>query len=179
MLFYFVRHGQTDHNVQELLAGSGLDLELNANGHAQAEKLAKRLRATVAHPLKRVIASDMKRARTTAEYLARELDLPLQINRDLREWHLGEWEGKTFAEFGHLLLGDGEPEKGESRAQFYGRVEQAWRDVHSDDEPYVIVSHGAVWLALQDILQLPRFKVENCSLVKVQHDGARWRAEIL
>lgn len=179
MLFYFVRHGQTDHNLRHLLAGSGLDLELNDTGHEQARCLAARLRATIPQKVERVIASDMKRARATGEYLARELGVELQINRDLREWHLGEWEGKTFAEFGHLLLGDGEPKEGESRAEFYGRIERVWRDEHSDEHPYVIVSHGAVWLALQDILKIPRFKVENCSLVRVWTDGPGWRAELI
>lgn len=179
MLFYFIRHGQTEANRQHLLAGSGLDIPLNEEGHAQAARLGEAIRRTVPHDLERVIASDMIRARETGAYVARALGVELQINRDLREWHLGEWEGKAFEEFGHLLLGEGEPKEGEARGVFYGRVEKAWREVHSHDKPYVIVSHGAVWLALQDILKIPRFKVSNCDLVRVENDGAIWRAEIL
>lgn len=179
MLFYFVRHGQTEANARELLAGSGMDFPLNELGHRQAEALARDVHKHVPHPLHRIIVSDMTRAQQTAGYLAEALGLPLEINGDFREWHLGEWEGKTFAEFGHLLLGDGEPREGESRATFYGRVSRAWKSVHSDTEPYVIVAHGAVWLAMQDLLKIPRFKIDNCNLVRLECTGADWRARIL
>lgn len=179
MLFYFIRHGQTEANARELLAGAGMDFPLNETGHRQAEALAKDLNKHIAHPLHRLIVSDMTRARQTAGYLAKALSLEIEIDGDFREWHLGEWEGKTFAEFGHLLLGEGEPREGESRKVFYGRVERAWKKVHSDSHPYVIVAHGGVWLALQDILKIPRFKTENCKLIRVESSGAGWNARIL
>ncbi len=181
MLFYFIRHGQTEANRQQRLAGSGLDYPLNSAGHAQAKLLGERIYSLITHPVHRLIASNMLRARQTAEYVSLALSLPLEINQDFREWHLGEWEGKSFAEFGHLLLGDAEPQTGESRQSFYSRVERAWRGGHSDEQPYVVVSHGGVWLALQDILKIPRFAINNCDLVKVQAEarGISWRAEIL
>jgi len=125
------------------------------------------------------VVSDMTRARQTATYVAVSLGLEAEVLPDLREWHLGEWEGKRFEEYGHLILGDGEPQTGESRKNFYGRVEKVWREVHSETHPYVIVSHGAVWLAMQDILHIPRFKIDNCQLVKVHSRAGRWQAEIL
>lgn len=178
MLFYFVRHGQTDANKAELLAGSGLDHELNNDGHRQAQTLAKVIRQHVpkAH---RIVASKMKRARQTAEYLALQLDLQLEFNHEFREWNLGEWEGKSFLEFGHLLIGEGEPKSGESRKAFYARIQSAWTAEHSDTQPWVVVSHGAVWLALQDLLRIPRFKVHNCALVEVRSTGENWQARIL
>ena len=180
MLFYFVRHGETEANRHHLLAGSGIDYELNAQGHVQAEQLALSIfRARANHPIHRVVVSDMKRARQTAKYMAQSLNLNLEVVPDLREWHLGEWEGKPFAEFGHLLLGDGEPKEGESRQKFYRRIEVAWQGIHSASRPYAMVSHGAVWLAMQDLLQIPRFKLENCQMVKVQSVDGRWQAEVV
>lgn len=179
MLFYFVRHGQTEANKLEVLAGAGLDYPLTEEGHRQAAALAEVLHTHVPHPLHRIVVSNMRRARQTAEYLAKRLNLEIELYPDFREWHLGEWEGKTFAEFGHLLLGGGEPREGESRAQFYERVDAAWKSVHSDTAPYVIVAHGGVWLALQDLLKIPRFKIDNCNLVKVEATDARWSARIL
>lgn len=190
MLFYFVRHGETEANRAHLLAGAGNDHPLTQVGHEQARQLASRLKRHVPHPVHRVYASSMTRARQTAGYLAEELALPIDVIPDLREWHLGEWEGKTFAEFGHLLLGDGEPQRGESRRLFYTRVKRAWQGIHSDDQPYVMVSHGGVWLAMQELLAVPRFKVENCQMVRVRFEpngegagtGSRagnWSAEIL
>lgn len=179
MLFYFVRHGQTAANHAHLLAGSGLDHPLNQTGHEQARQLARELKRHIPHRLHRVIASNMTRARQTGGYLAEALNLELEIIPDFREWNLGEWEGKTFAEFGHLILGDGEPQQGEPRQIFYSRVERAWKSVHLDSQPYLIVSHGAVWLAMQDLLQIPRFKIENCQIVRLRFERERWTAEIL
>ncbi len=179
MLFYFVRHGRTEANANEVLAGSGLDHPLTPEGHAQALNLAAALAPMLPHKVHRIVVSNMTRARETAEYLAKHLNLPLETHADLREWHLGEWEGRSVAEFIHLLLGDGEPKEGEARAEFFGRVERAWREIHHESEPYIVVSHGGVWLALQDFLKIPRFKINNCSLIKVQAIDGHWKAEVL
>lgn len=179
MLFYFVRHGQTEANSKGLLAGSGIDHPLNETGHGQARALAARIRVHIPHPIHRLIASNMTRAQETASYLARELGLPVEVNADFREWHLGEWEGQPYQNFLHLLLGEGEPREGESRAAFYERVQTGWQSVHNEREPYLIVAHGAVWLALQDNLKMPRFKVSNCDLVRVEFSGGGWSAVVL
>lgn len=179
MLFYFVRHGQTEANASQKLQGSGLDSPLNVTGHSQARQLASALKAVPDFRVHRVIASEMTRARETATYIAQELGVPLEVLSDWQEWHLGEWEGQSAVEFLHLLLGDGEPRAGERRQAFYARVERAWRSVHSDTHPYLVVSHGAVWMALQDFLKIPRFKVSNCDLVRVECGDGTWRAQIL
>ncbi len=179
MLFYFVRHGETEANARQVLAGAGLDTPLNDQGHAQAKKLAAALKVTINHPLHRIVASHMTRTRQTAEYLALHLKLPIELTPDWREWHLGEWEGQSTPEFIHLLLGEGEPKTGEPRKVFYTRIAEAWRSVHSDTHPYLVVSHGAVWMALQDFLNIPRFKVSNCDLVRVESRDGSWRADII
>lgn len=179
MPFYFVRHGETSANRQKLLAGGGLDLPLTPLGHEQAKHLSTILHERTERAVRRIWVSDMVRTAETARYLGEALGLPLEVHAGFREWHLGEWEGQPFAAFGHLILGDGEPSQGESRKVFYARVEQAWRMVHAESEPYLIVSHGAVWLALQDLLAIPRFKIENCDLVRVELRNGQWNAEIL
>src|SRR6266849_1312390 len=126
MLFYFVRHGETEANRQHLMAGS-TDYPLNEFGHTQARELAEAIRGKINQPIHRVLVSDMTRAKQTATYLAQNLDLPLEVVADLREWHLGEWEGKLFADYGHLRLGDGEPTEGEPRKVLYARVDRAWK----------------------------------------------------
>lgn len=179
MLFYFVRHGRTEANANQVLAGSGLDHPLLPEGHAQAQGLVREIKKLLPHKVHRIVTSTMTRARETAEYLAEHLELNLESHADWREWHLGEWEGKSSTEFIHLLLGDGEPRQGEARKVFYTRVESAWRTHHSDTEPYIVVSHGGVWLALQDFLKIPRFHINNCSLIKVEAKEGEWKAEVL
>jgi probable phosphoglycerate mutase len=61
-----MRHGETDWNRQHRFQGQ-IDVPLNAAGRAQAERLAQRL----AHePFDVVVASDLQRARSTAELAA-------------------------------------------------------------------------------------------------------------
>ncbi|MGZ3722936.1 MAG: histidine phosphatase family protein [Bdellovibrionales bacterium] len=178
MLFYFVRHGETDSNSSGLLAGS-TDCALNESGHQQAEALAWRLSQILQPPVHRILVSNMTRARETAGYLTKTLNLQAEVVPDFREWHLGEWEGQHYLDYREAILGDGEPRSGESRAAFYGRVEKAWKLHHSETQPYLMVSHGVVWLAIQDLLKIERFKIDNCGLVKVFLQNGRWRAETL
>lgn len=156
-----------------------MDHPLNEQGHLQAQELGRAIQERIGHPVHRLIVSDMIRAKQTASYLGAGLGLPVEVIADFREWHLGEWEGKNSEEFGHFILGDGEPTGGEKRLNFYLRIETAWKNVHSETHPYVIVSHGAVWLAIQDQLKIPRFKINNCQLVKVHSQEGAWRAQII
>jgi probable phosphoglycerate mutase len=179
MLFYFVRHGETESNAGGLLAGS-LDHVLNARGHAQARALAARIQTAVGHPLHRILVSDLTRARETASYLAEALQLQPEVFAEFREWNFGEWEGQPYLNFREAIIGQGEPKEGERRKDFYARVERGWNAQHSDTQPYVIVAHGVVWLAIQDLLQIERFKINNCDLIKLSREvGGRWQARIL
>src|SRR5262245_47401752 len=60
---YIARHGQTDWNAERKLQGQ-TDTQLNANGRAQAERLAERLRGV---QLDQVYSSTLARSRETAE----------------------------------------------------------------------------------------------------------------
>ena len=91
MTFYFVRHGQTEANRMRLLAGSGLDYELNDEGRAQAGRLAMAIAGSGAAPSaqvspfslspmpKRLFASQLKRAHQTAQTLAPHLNLNVEV----------------------------------------------------------------------------------------------------
>jgi broad specificity phosphatase PhoE len=179
MLFYFVRHGETLANRERRMAGSGHNIPLTEEGHRQAQVLATTLHKRVGHRLHRLCVSDLIRAQQTADYLARMLALPIETIGGLREWDLGEWEGQDTEKCVPLMLNGGEPAGGESRQIFYARVEQAWRSIHHPREPYLMVSHGGVWLALQDVLQIPRFRAGNCDLIKAEFDGTRWHAKVV
>ena len=85
-----IRHGETAENLQGILQGH-LDTVLNANGIAQAEAAARRLKREA--PFQALYSSDLKRAAMTAEIIAGYLRLPVNLNPRLREWHLGEYEG--------------------------------------------------------------------------------------
>ena len=48
------------------------------------------------HPVRAIYASDLRRARHTAEALARKFGLEVEIRPELREMHFGPWEGLSW-----------------------------------------------------------------------------------
>ena len=99
MLFYLVRHGQTDWNRAGKIQGT-TDIPLNETGRQQAEQLATVLKERSGYPAKTridaVYASPLARAFQTAEILAKEEKLPLRRLTGLRERDFGCWEGKSW-----------------------------------------------------------------------------------
>lgn len=88
-----IRHGQSapfEAGVPfDLVDGHG-DPHLTDRGHYQATLVAERL---TDEPIETIYASTLTRAQQTAEPLAEKLGLPVEIEPDLREVFLGEWEG--------------------------------------------------------------------------------------
>ncbi len=89
-----IRHGETDWNAARRVQGH-TDIDLNARGFAQAAALARALAGQTLHA---IYSSDLRRARHTAEPLARERDMPLRFEPALRERAFGTFEGRTFTE---------------------------------------------------------------------------------
>lgn len=84
-----IRHGQTDWNLEGRYQGQS-DVPLNENGLTQAETLIEKLNGQA---FAAIYSSDLTRARQTAEPVANELGLTVQIEPRLREINQGEWEG--------------------------------------------------------------------------------------
>ncbi len=94
MRLIVVRHGETPYNAQGRFTGH-LDVPLSALGEQQAGALAERLSTA---RLDVIVASDLRRARATAQAIARRHELPVEEDADLREMAFGAWEGATYAE---------------------------------------------------------------------------------
>lgn len=93
--FYFLRHGETDWNSQQLMQG-WTDIPLNDNGIAQAGKAA----ALIAeHPIDLVVSSSLSRAHRTAEIVNDALKKPLLLDERLKERSWGIFEGKHVSAF--------------------------------------------------------------------------------
>lgn len=88
-----VRHGESAAAHPDrpfpLVGGHG-DPALHPNGRAQAERLAERL---ATEPLDAIYVTTLRRTHETAGPLAARLGLTPIVEPDLREVHLGEWEG--------------------------------------------------------------------------------------
>jgi probable phosphoglycerate mutase len=101
-----VRHGETtpaDPDVPfPMMDGHG-DPELAAEGRQQAEMIGERL---ANEPLDAIYVSTLQRTQQTAAPLLRRLGMEAIVEPELREAHLGEWEGhlwRTRIAEGHPL----------------------------------------------------------------------------
>lgn len=91
MNLYFVRHGQTDWNVEHRTQG-WTDIPLNETGIKQAESLRDKL-AQLGPKIDAVYASPLQRARRTAE-IATDGNYKIILDDRLKERNCGEFEGK-------------------------------------------------------------------------------------
>lgn len=148
-----IRHGETDFNRALRFQGH-VDVPLNVQGRAQAERLAERLRD---EPIDGLVSSDLRRARETAEPLLRQRPgLALATDAAWREQGFGVIEGLTAQEIRqqHPPLWqswlrhdpDDAPPGGESARDFHARV---WRALSALASAYagrrvVVVTHGGV-----------------------------------
>jgi len=94
MIFYVLRHGQTDWNVQMRLQGS-TDIPLNETGRTQAHVAAKIL---AGEGITRIIASPLSRALETARIVGAASGIEPVIDQRLIERNFGQFEGMTIDE---------------------------------------------------------------------------------
>ena len=92
---YLVRHGKTQLPDDERRYIGHFDAPLDEVGIEQARCLKQRLEG--AH-ITAAYCSDLARSRRTADIIVNDKDIPIVARQDLREIHLGEWEGCTFAD---------------------------------------------------------------------------------
>jgi probable phosphoglycerate mutase len=177
-----VRHGETAWNAERRLQGH-LDIGLNEEGMRQATAVA---RALSAEKIDAVISSDLQRASMTAQAIAASHQLPVQVERALRERCYGGFEGLLYSEieqrFPHefakwqarevdAVLPAG-ANLGESFRAFYERATAAIVDraARCPGQTVVLVAHGGVLecayrCALGLSLETPRnFTIPNASI---------------
>jgi broad specificity phosphatase PhoE len=162
----FLRHGETDWNVEGRLQGRQ-DVPLNARGREQAARAGRKLKDLLAstglRPESALFqSSPLGRTRETLEIARRALGLPAEggvFDDRLLEFTFGRWEGLTWPE---VCARDPElalareadkwnftPPGGESYAQMAERL-APW--LSEQNRPSVIVSHGGVARALMHMI---------------------------
>jgi len=163
-----VRHGETDWNAEGKLQGH-TDRPLNDFGRRQARALADRL---AGEEIEALYASDLVRARETAEILGAKLGLPVVVDPDLREKNWGSWEGLTPPE--RLTVAyEGETSE-EHRERTLRAVERIVE--HHPHGRVVVVTHGGSLRRLQAAVSgVANPVIENCALWSVAHEDGRFR----
>lgn len=200
MKLILVRHGETYWNAERLVQGGDSDIELNDIGLEQARRLAIFL---MNENVVAVVSSPLRRAMATAEDIANQHELPVEVAEGLREIRVGELEGISVANlsttFSHFLVewweggGARKSPNGETLVELQQRAWQVIENLLEKPPPVganpgrtvepklVIVSHYFVILAIIfKALDLPldyftKFKVDpgGVSILEIQDYGPR------
>jgi probable phosphoglycerate mutase len=185
MRIYFLRHGETDWNVQKRMQGQ-TDIALNSNGVRQA--MLWRPFFDRIH-LSGIYSSSLSRAMDTAMLATRR---PPCIIEDLGERHYGEWEGRVWSDIAgddpdfdrRWRRADSKPPGGESRLEMQARVCQAMDAIvasHNADSELLIVGHGgsgkavlgyANKMTIEELFALPA--IANVAMTVLTREGERW-----
>ncbi len=175
--FYFVRHGITEANINQLWCGGGWDIDLSERGQLQAQKAAEVLH-TLTPAIDMIFTSPMKRSQQTTQHLNAILKKPVTVIEDLREWKVGEWEGMPWDGTGDFHI---DPPGGETVAQFQSRVQAAILHCLSQANHPLISSHGAVGKILLKLFEIPDQHIENCKVHKISlvatNNSTKWKLE--
>jgi probable phosphoglycerate mutase len=150
--FWFLRHGETDWNAQNLSQGN-VDIPLNQTGLAQARAAAERLRH---RGIAQIVASPLSRAHDTARIVAAALGREVTLDEGLREVAFGEKEGQPMADwFASWVEGTYTPPGAESFAALRARATAAINRALALPAPVLVVAHGALFRALRAEMGLP------------------------
>jgi probable phosphoglycerate mutase len=168
-----VRHGETAWNVDTRIQGQ-LDIGLNDRGLWQAERVGQ---ALAEEAIDRIYSSDLQRAHSTAQAIARHTANPtpreVQLHTGLRERGFGTFEGETWADIAQKWPDESRrwkqrdphfaPPGGETPTELLARVQTTVDDIASrhPGEHIVLVAHGGVMdmlyrLATRQELHAPR-----------------------
>lgn len=184
-----IRHGVTAWNKERRFQGQ-IDIPLDDEGLRQAQLLGQSMAGAA---LAAVYASDLTRARQTAEPLASALGLPVVAEPGLRERHYGDFEGCTWDELQREHAVDfarwrarepdfSLPGGGETLLALHDRVEATMRALAArhPGASVVAVTHGGVLDCAYRIatglgMREPRqHDLLNASINRILFDGERF-----
>lgn len=185
---YLVRHGESEANAAQRYAGQ-TDSPLTERGRKQARAVAAALRAV---RFDRVISSDLSRARETAEIIAGEHGLAVEVFPELREIHVGEAAGRAIEDAKQRF--DWGPSAfiqwpgGESLEEVRDRVVSALERIvaASPGKTICVVGHGGVTrilishvMGLLPSLYQHHSPTANTNVTVLRTDGITYRVESL
>lgn len=173
--FYFVRHGQTEWNLEKRFQGKHGDSPLLQTSYEDMEKVADFLKDK---NIARVYASPLKRARVTAEEITKALpnNPELSLHSNIAEVGLGEWEGqlkedvmKNYPEAydtyrNHLEDFEGQGFDGEGYTKAVARFKRLIEEIAEErpNDSVLLVAHGLILtFGMSAILGVPRNEIRS------------------
>lgn len=145
---FTIQHTESIHHTNGMV-GSWTDWDLSELGKQQAENIGKKLSAELAGKPVVMYASDLARAKQTAEIVGRHLGLQPILETALRERNLGKCVGKSIQwlkehiECQEKTIDDRMFSDAESRRDVWNRLSPFFEKMMaSEAETVIIVSHG-------------------------------------
>ncbi len=186
--FYLFRHGQTEWNKDKRIQGLA-DNPLNPSGIQQAKELIPLLRP---HNLDIIISSTLRRARDTADIVAKALNIPVITDQRLVEIDLGDYDGHTLEdvrkimgkEFIDRYLGSMKEEDmylklpgGESKKSAQERTITALKEAAASDAVNIgVACHGLIiTLVLGYTGTDMTYPLANGDVAHIQYNGKQFK----
>lgn len=149
-----IQHTQSIHHTNGMV-GSWTNWDLSELGIEQAEKIGQNLAKQLAGQRIIMYASDLLRAKHTAEIIGKHLEITPILRSELRERNLGKCVGKSVQwlrenmEVQEKTVDDRMFSDAESRRDEWNRLKPLFDEIMSRDaECIIVVSHGdllSVW----------------------------------
>lgn len=190
MYVHFIRHGQSEANLNKAVIQGQLNSPLSKNGRDQANELSAKLTFS----FDKVYSSPLERAKQTAEISLQGIDWNVKnilFDDDLKEIGMGNWEGMTFEELGitreelrpivnleHDVLID--KHEGESVVNFKKRTVEAFHKIVKNEEnngttSILIYCHGGVMKSvLKHHLEIYDGPYFNTQIVSIRLQNNSW-----
>lgn len=141
-MFYIVRHGQTNWNVEKKTMGHA-NIPLNDFGRNQAKNLANKI---ISLDVKKIVASDLLRASETAEIINKKLGLDISLDKRIREINYGDLEGISrdtlTQEAWDVFNNTPELLHAEPFEDVYFRIKDFFNEIINIGDNILIVTHG-------------------------------------
>ncbi len=182
-MFFVLRHGQTDWNLEARLQGS-TDIALNDTGRQQARRAGEVL---TGQGIDRIIVSPLSRALETAALVGGPLKLEPVIDPRLTERSFGQFEGMTIDEV-HIhreemrehmnpeadIDGKHYPWNAERLPDVIERVFACVED-HRKTGTCLFVCHGIPFRAISRKYIDEMWSSPNAAPVRFEEGNGRWR----
>lgn len=168
--FYFIRHGQTDHNI--LKSKQPEDISLNDTGRAQAQAIEPII-ATL--PVKAVCSSPMKRVQETKALITPRIEVPHHTID-----YFSECSGKIWREMVAHGMFCPPPAEGEARL-FMDAIREGINQALLLPGSPLIVAHGGTHWALCCMMGITshEWAIGNCALIHFHCNHGKWTAKKL
>jgi len=190
---FLVRHAETEANLQKIWYGL-LDAPLTERGEQQILATGQRMKDLARyHPIDAFYVSPLGRTQKTAAAIAEQIAIVPTVEDGLREFDLGDWEGRSYVELAEHenLWGrwkvepDFRPPNGESALSFHNRAIQIIETLVAKHagETVLAVTHGgiicnvmALWMG-EGLQDWPRWEPDNGSITLLTKQDGEWQIE--